>query len=353
LDLASAEIQQHLQTYAGVYNLTDDLRRGQQELLVRLRPGAVGMGVTAGELARQLRGSFQGLLSKQVQIGDQNYDVEIRYLIKDRNDLSDLEDAKIFLPGGDTVPLSEIATIEPHRGWSRITRLNGRQVVHVLGNTDTQRTNTMAVLASLSKEKLPEIEVNYPGIEATFRGEAERGAETGASLLWAAAIGCLGVFVILSYQFRSYIEPLIVMAAIPFALVGVVWGHYLFGKSLSLPSIMGYASLAGIVVNDSILLMLFLKSERQQGSDVEAAASKASRMRFRAVMITSLTTIAGLMPLLLERSLQAQVLIPIAISICFGLLASTVLVLLVLPALYVVLSDFGLTETLTSKEAAS
>lgn len=347
LDQASAEIQQHLKTYEGVYNVTDDLRRGQRELLIRLRPGAVGLGVSAGELARQLRGSFQGLLSNQVQIGDQNYDVEIRHLINDRNDLSDLEDARIFLPGGETIPLSEVATIEPHHGWSRITRLNGRQVVNVLGNTDTRRTNTMAVLAGLSEEKVPEIKDKYPGIELTFRGEAERGAETGTSLLWAAAIGCLGVFIILSYQFRSYIEPLIVMAAIPFALVGVIWGHYLFGKSLSLPSIMGYASLAGIVVNDSILLMLFLKSQRRANIPVDEAASKASRMRFRAVMITSLTTIAGLMPLLLERSLQAQVLIPIAISICFGLLASTVLVLLVLPALYVVLSDFGLTEQLS------
>ena len=298
-----------------------------------------------------MRGSFQGLLSDQVQIGDQNYDVEVRYAIDGRNELSDLEDAKVFLPGGQAVPLSDLATLQWHRGWSRITRLNGRQIVNVLGNTDTQKTNTMAVLTSLRKEKLPEIESRYPGIEIVYKGEAEKGAETGASLLWAATIGCLGVFVILSFQFRSYIEPLIVMIAIPFALVGVVWGHFWFGMSLSLPSMMGYASLAGIVVNDSILLMLFLKSEHSASTSVPSAASKASRMRFRAVMITSLTTIAGLMPLLLERSLQAQILIPIAISICFGLLASTVLVLLVLPAFYVILSDFGLTET-ASHEAA-
>jgi multidrug efflux pump subunit AcrB len=151
--------------------------------------------------------------------------------------------------------------------------------------------------------------------------------------------------VILSFQFRSYIEPIVVMVAIPFAFVGVIWGHFLFGHSLSLPSIMGYASLAGIVVNDSILLMLFLKAQRLAGSDVEQAAGQASRIRFRAVMITSLTTIAGLTPLLLERSLQAQILIPMAISICFGLLASTILVLLVLPPLYVILDDFGLTSS--------
>jgi multidrug efflux pump subunit AcrB len=159
----------------------------------------------------------------------------------------------------------------------------------------------------------------------------------------AAMIGCLGVFVILSFQFRSYIEPAIVMVAIPFAFVGVVWGHLFFRLDLSLPSIMGYASLAGIVVNDSILLVLFLKARRADGVPPAEAAVDASRMRFRAVMITSLTTIAGLLPLLAESSLQAQILIPIAISICFGLMASTVLVLLVIPSLYVLLSDFGLT----------
>ena len=350
LDQASAEIQEYLRTYEGVYNITDDLRQGQQELLVRLRPGAVGLGVTAQELARQLRGSFQGLLADQVQIGDQNYDVEVRYSIDDRNDFSDLEDALVFLPSGQAVPLTEIATLEVYRGWSRIGRLDGRQVVNVLGSVDTDRTNTIAVLTKLRAEKFPDLEERFPGIEMKFKGEAERGAETGGSLLWAAAIGCLGVFVILSFQFRSYIEPIIVMVAIPFALVGVVWGHFLFGLSLSLPSMMGYASLAGIVVNDSILLMLFLKGKRETGEDALTAASQASRMRFRAVMITSLTTIAGLMPLLLERSLQAQVLIPIAISICFGLLASTALVLLVLPSLYMILNDLGLTSKVTSSK---
>jgi len=182
-----------------------------------------------------------------------------------------------------------------------------------------------------------------PGLAVQFRGESEKGAETGSSLAKAALVGCLGVFVILSFQFRSYIEPLIVMVAIPFAFVGVVWGHFLFGMNLSLPSVMGYASLAGIVVNDSILLMLFLKNQRTDGVPVEQAAVEATRIRFRAVTITSLTTVAGMLPLLLERSLQAQVLIPIAISICFGLLASTTLVLLVLPTLYVVLDDLGLT----------
>ena len=346
LDQVSAHLQEFLLTYDGVYNVTDDARRGGREVLIRLRPGAVGLGVTAADLGRQLRGSFQGLLSDQIQIDGEGYDVDVRFADQDRTSLSDLEEFRVVLSGGASVPLTEVATLTWDRTWSRIGRVDSSRVINVLGNVDTTRSNSLAILNQLRTTELPELQRQYPNLSVSFKGEAERGAETGSSLLRAAMIGCLGVFIILSFQFRSYIEPIVVMVAIPFAFVGVVWGHLLFGMNLSLPSMMGYASLAGIVVNDSILLMLFLKAERRAGVEVQVAASKASRIRFRAVMITSLTTIAGLTPLLMERSLQAQVLIPIAISICFGLLASTLLILLVLPPLYVILSDLGLTSVI-------
>ncbi|MEL7498255.1 MAG: efflux RND transporter permease subunit [Planctomycetota bacterium] len=345
LNAVSQKIQDNLATYVGVYNIIDDLRRGENEMLVTLRPGAVGMGVRTTDLANQLRGSFQGLLSDQIQVGDEAYDVEVRFKDSDRDSVADLEDYLFQLPNGQTVPLVEVAKITPRRGWSRINRFNGNRIVTVFGNVDSQKSNALAILADLRTNLVPQLVKEYPSLEVTFKGSSEKGAETGSSMGFAAVIGCLGVFVILSFQFRSYIEPIIVMVAIPFAFVGVVWGHWLMMTQLSLPSIMGYASLAGIVVNDSILLVLFLKQARADNMPVEKAAVEATRMRFRAVMITSLTTIAGLFPLLLERSLQAQILIPIAISISFGLLASTILVLLIIPAFYVILSDFGLTET--------
>ncbi|MFN3189987.1 MAG: efflux RND transporter permease subunit [Aureliella sp.] len=343
LDTLSLEIQRLLRSYDGVYNITDDTRRGENEILVNLRPGAVGLGVTALDLGRQLRGSFQGLLSDQIQVGGEGYDVEVRFAESDRTSILDLEDFRVTVPGGKSVPLSDVATLTWDRSWSRIGRRDGAVTVNVMANVDSDRTNTLGILRELQANELAQMEADHPGLAMAIRGEAEKGAETGASLAKAGIIGCLGVFIILSYQFRSYLEPFVVMVAIPFAFVGVVWGHYLFDMSLSLPSVMGYASLAGIVVNDSILLMLFLKSKLSEGVSVEAAAQEASRMRFRAVMITSLTTIVGLTPLLFEKSLQAQILIPIAISICFGLLASTLLILFVLPPLYVILSDFKLT----------
>jgi multidrug efflux pump subunit AcrB len=155
-------------------------------------------------------------------------------------------------------------------------------------------------------------------------------------------IGIIGVFILLSFQFRSYIEPIVVMLAIPFALIGVVWGHILMGLELCMPSMMGFVSLAGVVVNDSILLVEFIKIRRREGLRIPDAARRASRERFRAVMLTSLTTIAGLLPLLSERSLQAQILIPLATSIVFGLMASTALVLIIVPSFYSILGDLGL-----------
>jgi multidrug efflux pump subunit AcrB len=182
-----------------------------------------------------------------------------------------------------------------------------------------------------------------------FEGETQEAETTQASMLHGAILGLIGVFILLSFQFRSYVEPLMVMAVIPLALIGVVLGHVLMRLDLTMPSMLGFASLAGIVVNDSILLVLFLKMQRSAGMPTLRAAGQASRQRFRAVLITSATTIAGLLPLTLERSLQAQILIPLAVSIVFGLLASTVLVLSVVPCVYMVLHDLGLTARIVEE----
>lgn len=345
LDGISSELQNYLRTFDGVDNISDDLRYGEEELLVTLRPGAVGLNATARELAQQLRGSFQGLRSDQIQVGEEEYDIEVRFDATSRKSIADLDHYLVTLPSGHQVPLSEIADITRRRGWSSIAHVNGNRTLSIYASVDSTQTNAMAVLEELEREKLSVLAEQHQGFSYLFKGASENGEETAASMGVAAVVGCLGVFVILSFQFRSYIEPTIVMSAIPFAFVGVVWGHLLLGQDLSLPSIMGYASLAGIVVNDSILLVLFLKDSRSRGESLMEAAVGASRKRFRAVAITSLTTIAGLLPLMFETSLQAQILVPIAISICFGLLASTTLVLLVIPAMYVVLSDLGLIAT--------
>jgi multidrug efflux pump subunit AcrB len=204
--------------------------------------------------------------------------------------------------------------------------------------------NAKELLASFKEGYLPEFYEKYPDLQVAFAGEAEESAETQISMLRGLAIGLIGIFILLSFQFRSYVEPLIVMLAIPLALIGVIWGHVIMGVPISMPSLLGFSALAGIVVNDSILLVLFLKNRRAQGMPIRVAAGQASRARFRAVLLTSATTIAGLLPLLFEKSLQAQILIPLVVAVAFGLMASTFLVLLVIPCLYQILADFGLQE---------
>lgn len=335
--------------YKGVYNLTDDLRPGKQEFRIRLDEGAVGLGLDATMIADQVRAAFQGTIADEIQVGSEAYEIVARLKSSDRDSLADFSDFHVVLPGGRRVPLSAVARIEVARGWSRIARLDGRRTVTLIGEVDTRLANTASLMGLFRRDAVAEIRMEYPHVDIQVEGESQESAETGNSMMQAFVLGLIGVFVILSYQFESWTEPLIVMAAIPLALIGVIWGHLITGNALSIPSILGFVSLAGVVVNDSILLVLFLKQEHTTGAAIEDSARRASRLRFRAILLTSATTIAGLTPLLFETSRQAQVLIPLAVSVCFGLLGSTILVLIAIPAAYVVLADFGLMAKATQK----
>ena len=350
LKAASVELKNYLSGFVGVYNLAEDLRRGKPELRVRLREGALGLGLDATAVSRQLRAAFHGVTADEIQVEAESYEIDVQLERSDQDSLADLDYFHITLPDGKQVPLSTVAEIENETGWSRIARVDGRRTVTVRGDVDALQTNTVKVIAQLEREFFPQLAERHPEIVVSYEGEIKETGTTQASMRRSMLVGLLGIFVLLSFQFRSYIEPLIVMAAIPFALIGVTAGHFLMGIDLSMPSLLGLVSLAGIVVNDSILLVLFLKARRAEGADVLASAATASRQRFRAVTITSLTTIAGLLPLMFERSLQAQILIPLATSIVFGLLASTVLVLLVIPCLYVIISEHGLASKVEAPE---
>jgi len=349
LKTASVELKNYLAGFVGVYNLTEDLRRGKPELRVRLREGALGLGLDAAAVSRQLRAAFHGATADEIQVGIESYEIDVQLNRADQDSLADLDYFHLSLPDGKQVPLNTVAEIEQTAGWSRIARVDGNRTVSVRGDVDAQQANTVKIIAQLERELLPQLAERYPEIAVAYEGEIKETGTTQASMRRSMLIGLIGIFVLLSFQFRSYIEPLIVMAAIPFALIGVTAGHLIMGIHLSMPSLLGFVSLAGIVVNDSILLVLFLKARRAEGADVFASAALASRQRFRAVTLTSLTTIAGLLPLMFERSLQAQILIPLATSIVFGLLASTVLVLLVIPCLYVIITELGLASKVDAR----
>jgi hydrophobic/amphiphilic exporter-1 (mainly G- bacteria), HAE1 family len=339
---AASKSREWFAQFVGVSNLTDDLRPGKQEVQVRLREGAVGLGFDTATMANQLQAAFRGKTAAEIQVGSEQFEIDVQLAPNDQNSLADLDAFHFILPSGAQVPLSAVADLHVTRGWSRIGRINGRRTVTLIGDVDTRLANTAQLMKLFSVEKLPELAEQFPGVRVNIEGESAETGETQLSMFRALMIGLIGVFVLLSFQFESWIEPLIVMVAIPLALIGVVLGHLIMGINLCMPSLLGFVSLSGVVVNDSILLVLFLKQERNSGSSTETSARMASRLRFRAIMLTSVTTIAGLTPLLFETSVQAQVLIPLAVSIVFGLMASTLLVLLVIPSLYVILSDFGL-----------
>lgn len=342
LKTAALDASAQLAGYEAVFNVIDDLRPGKPQRRYRLAEGAHGLGLTAEEVAAQLRAAWLGEIADSQRIGAWDIEILVRQAKGDRDDLDDLADQTIQLADGQRVPLSAVATVSEQRDWARITRIDGRRTVTIAADVDARLASGQAIVSDLRARWLTDFQARHPTVEVQFEGQVANAAETGGSIRRGLLIGLLGIFVILSFQFRGYVEPLIVMLAIPLAFIGAIWGHVLMGYYLSMPSLIGAASLAGIVVNNAILLIQFINANRAQGLSAAAAAGQASRQRLRAILISSLTTIAGLAPLLAETSSQADAIKPLVISVVFGLLSATLLVLLVIPALYVLLDDLGL-----------
>ncbi len=341
LSQAARELGDWLKQYRGVYNVTDDLRPGKPELRVTLRDGAATLGIDGRTIADQIRASFYGSKVDEVQLGAESYEINVRLDQESSNSLADLDNFTVTAADGSQIPLSVVAEVEEGRGFSRIRRVDGRRTVTIQGELDKRLANSTEVLNDTRARFLPQLKEKYPEVATSFEGANADAGRTQRSMLSGFVLGLIGVYLLLSFQFRSYIEPFIVMIIIPFAFIGAIGGHMLLGIDFTMPSMLGFVALAGIVVNDSILLVNFIKHHHGETNSVAEAAPLASGARFRAILLTSLTTIVGLMPLLLETSLQAQVLIPMVTSLAFGLLATTVLVLFIVPAVYTILDDFG------------
>jgi HAE1 family hydrophobic/amphiphilic exporter-1 len=350
LKSASLELQQWLQQYQGILFLSDDLRPGKPEIRYRLREGALMLGVSGDQIAQQLRTAFYGATLTEIQQEKDSYKLDIRLSLSDKDSLADLEDFRIRTSQGEQIPLDTLTTKEYERGYARIQRINRQKTVVVLGDVDPRILNVAEMMKETQQHYFPQLRKKYPTLSLHLEGEMRKGEETAQSARKCFLFGVIGIFMILSFQFRSYLEPFVVLTAIPLSLIGVIGGHYLMGLNMTMPSMVGFISLSGVVVNDSLLLVIFLKSHAQQGESVYVASALASEERFRAVLLTSLTTIAGLVPLLFETSIQAQVLIPLAASLVFGLSASTLLVLFVVPALYSIFEDWGLTASLKQRD---
>jgi multidrug efflux pump subunit AcrB len=344
LSRASWDVQNWLRGYQGVSNLLDDLRPGKPRFSVRLLPGAQSTGLTARDIAFQLRAAYQGLKVTDVYQGREAYEV-ITKLDRDHGrQMDDFENFYLFTSRGEAIPLSRVARVGEKRDWARIGHVNHHRTVNIYGDVDADLANTSEIIAGLQRDFMPGLLERYPNIRFHFKGEVENGAETKLSILSGFGLGALGVFLLLSLQFRNYREPFIVLLNIPLALIGAIWGHFIMGLDFTLPSMIGFVSLAGVVVNDSILLVEFVKYRVREGMVFHDAARQAVRDRFRAIFLTSVTTVAGMTPLLFETSSQALILVPLVTSIVFGMLTSTLLIMLVLPATYSIMEDMGLVD---------
>jgi len=344
LKSASIEVQEFLANIQGIDDISDDLRPGKPELKIELKESAGVLGISARAVADELRAAIYGKTDLEILHGYETYAVTIRLRNIDLNSIEDLLNLKVRASNGSLVPLSAVATIIPKRDYSRIYRVNGLRTVTLQASLDTSKANAREVMTMLSKKLFPELIQRYPDVKFVSQGQDKETRETGGSLQSNLLVGLIGIYLLLVFQFKSYIQPVVVMLAIPMGLIGVIWGHLFMGLDLTMPSLVGFATLAGIVVNDNILLVAFLKERLGEGVDAREAGWLAAKDRFRPIMITSLTTLAGLLPLLIETSTQAQFLIPLVTSLAFGLLTATIASLFFVPACFALLSDLNLQQ---------
>jgi multidrug efflux pump subunit AcrB len=330
-------IKETLSMLPGVFDVADDEYGAQREIQIELKPGAAALGFTVAGVARQVRAALFGLEAHTFSADREDIDVRVRFDEASRRTLGSIESMWLAAPGGGMVPLAEVASLREGSGYSAIRRLDRRRSVTVTADTD-EATNPESISEALDPT-LEALRAQYPAIAIDTGGRQRNVREAFASLPIAAAAAALMIYVILAWLFGSYFQPFAVMLAIPFGIIGVVWGHWLMGFSMTFLSLIGFVALAGVVVNNSLVYVEFTNAFRRQGRDLRSALIEAGRLRLRPICLTSLTTVLGLSPLMLEQSFQARFLIPMAISISFGLLSATVLTLLVLPSILVIVDD--------------
>jgi multidrug efflux pump subunit AcrB len=338
LKLAAEELKQVLNTFKGVSDVEDDLPTGKQELILELTSRGKALGFTTDDISNQVRAAFEGVIARKFAREDEEITIRVQYP-RDQVSPSALQNFYLRSRTGAEVPLSEVVSIRSEQGYARVKREDGVREVGVTAEIDENQTSSDVVLGALPANGLDAIADKY-GLKYRFAGKAEEQAETLADMKLGAMIGLTAIYLILAWVFASYSRPLVVMSIIPFGLVGAIIGHYLLGFNITILSLIALLGLSGILVNNSIILVSVVTERLENGEKYVDAVIGGTCDRLRAVLLTSLTTIGGLSPLLFETSLQAQFLIPMAITLVFGLMVSTLLVLFLVPALLVIQEDF-------------
>jgi multidrug efflux pump subunit AcrB len=338
LSRVADQIKARLADYPSVFDISDSFSDGKEALELVLKPEAQLLGLSREQILSQVRQGFFGYEVQRIQRGRDDVRVMVRYAEADRQSLRSLEEALIERPDGGRVPLSALVDLVPDSSPAQITRIDLQRTINVRADIDKQATNMLVLQRELSAY-IDGLLQNHPDIRYTLEGEAREQRESFASLKWGLAVVLFVIYCLLAIPFGSYSQPFIVLTIIPFGAIGALAGHWIMGMDLTLISLLGLLALVGVVVNDSLVLVDFVNQRRAEHLPLAQVIREAAAQRFRPVVLTSLTTFFGLMPLLFEQSTQAQFLIPMAVSLGFGILFATVITLFLVPVNYMVLED--------------
>ncbi len=339
LSQAAAVLKAKLAQYEGVYDIADDFSSGSQEVRLSILPGAEALGLTLADLAKQVRYGFYGVEAQRILRNKEEIKVMVRYPKEERSTLGYLENMMIRTPSGLAVPFSSVAKIELGQSYAAINRVDGRRAITVIANADKNKVEPSKVVNEIQEDYLPELQQQFPAITTSLDGESLEEQNSMLSLMQGFFFALFTIYALMAVPLKSYSQPLIIMSVIPFGIIGALFGHFILGLSMSVLSLCGIIALSGVVVNDSLILVDFVNRARLEGQSLKDSAVNAGCYRFRAIILTSLTTFVGLVPIILEKSLQAQIVIPMATSLAFGILFSTFVTLILVPVLYVVMDD--------------
>ena len=339
LETAAAELERELASYAGVFEVQNSAVSGGDEIRLTIKPEAEALGLTLVSLGRQVRQAFYGEEAQRIQRGKDELKVMVRYPEEQRRSIADLENMRIRTPAGDEVPFYSVAEVSFGESYSSIRRQDRQRTVTVSANIDPERVEPQEVIRSIRENFIPDLLTRHPGVSFDLEGASEEERNFIRNLSIASVAAFFLIYALIAIPLHSYGQPLIIMSVIPFGFIGAVLGHIVMGKAISMFSMFGLIALAGVVVNDSLVMVDFINRARERGSDIRTAVIESGTQRFRAIVLTSFTTAAGLLPIMTETSMQAQFVIPMAISLGFGILFATVITLFLVPSLYLLQID--------------
>ena len=336
---AAEELKAELSRFNGVFDISDSFRSGKQEVQLALLPEARNLGLTLSDLANQVRGAFYGAEAQRIQRGQDDVRVMVRFPEAERKSIGNLEDMYIRTPSGSQVPFYSVAQFDIGRGFSRINRLDGKRQVEVRADVDRTAVTPEEVSAAIRSELLPQFRQRYPNIDVQLGGEQEERAEALGGLAIGSLFSLVIIYGLLAIPLRSYLQPLVIMSVIPFGAVGAITGHYVLNEQLMFFSALGIVALSGVVVNASLVLVDYANRQRREGMSAIEAILFATSIRFRPIILTSVTTFVGLIPLMSTSTPATAPFLPMAISLAWGVLFATVITLLLVPCLYLMVED--------------